>query len=279
MISNTYNWESKLVDTNGCGVVLFNFDKSSSVKDKRDTTMTDIMEVRKDKVGDAFTKLVLSASEIIEPCYSYSVAEDRLSVMLTSFPTWLDDKDGKNGGDIDDDAVELKNQSHDSNTKANTCLSSVVVSYSALTFGAENQSKLFLKRSNYSGLSIEDPLPTANSMLQNTVRAAHAVQQEKSGTRDGLSFKEPVKKQVNVDMSCVGIVTEPTLLSQKFQQIDDHHNTQLPCLSGSEKTPANHIVLKLFGKTMTIPSSTQRPDSSEDSKHFIGEKEKKKEEK
>ncbi|KAG4933670.1 hypothetical protein JHK87_047672 [Glycine soja] len=196
MISNTYNWESKLVDTNGCGVVLFNFDKSSSVKDKRDTTMTDIMEVRKDKVGDAFTKLVLSASEIIEPCYSYSVAEDRLSVMLTSFPTWLDDKDGKNGGDIDDDAVELKNQSHDSNTKVNTCLSSVVVSCSTLTFGVENQPKLFLKNSSYSGPSMEDPLPTSNSMLQNTASVVHAIQKEKSTTRDGLSLKEPVKKQV-----------------------------------------------------------------------------------
>ncbi|XP_028197190.1 nuclear receptor corepressor 1-like [Glycine soja] len=280
IVSSTYNGESKLVDTDGYGVVLYNSNKSSSVKDKRAKTMPDIMEVGKDKGGDAVTELVSSASEIIEPCHSHSVAEDRLvSVMLTSFPTRLDDKDGKHGADMDDDVVELKSQSHDSNTKANTCLSSVVVSYSALTFGAENQSKLFLKRSNYSGLSIEDPLPTANSMLQNTVRAAHAVQQEKSGTRDGLSFKEPVKKQVNVDMSCVGIVTEPTLLSQKFPQIDDHHNTQLPCLSGSEKTPANHIVLKLFGKTMTIPSSTQRPDSSEDSKHFIGEKEKKKEEK
>ncbi|KAG4930871.1 hypothetical protein JHK84_047855 [Glycine max] len=169
IISNKYNDESKLVDTDGCGVVLYNYDKSSSVKDKKATTMSNIMEVRKDNVGDAVTELVSSASKIIEPYPSHFVVEDRLSVMLMSFPTWLDDKDGKHGGDIDDDVVELKNQSHDSNTKANTCLSSVLVSFSTLTFGVENQLKLFLKKSNYLGPSMEDPIPTANSMLQNTI--------------------------------------------------------------------------------------------------------------
>ena len=77
-------------------------------------------------------------------------------------------------------------------------------------------------------------------------------------------------------MSYLGTVTEPNLLSQKIQKTDDHHRTQLLCSSSSEKTPANRIVLKLFGKTITIPSSTQRRDSSEDAKNFIGGKEKKK---
>ena len=69
---------------------------------------------------------MLSASEIIEPCHSHSIAENKLSVMLMSFPIRLNDKDGKHRGDIDDDVVELKSQSHDSNTNANTCLSFVV---------------------------------------------------------------------------------------------------------------------------------------------------------
>ena len=55
MISNKYNGESTMVDTDGCGVVSYHSDKLSSVKDKRATMMSDIMEVRKDKVGDAVT--------------------------------------------------------------------------------------------------------------------------------------------------------------------------------------------------------------------------------
>ncbi|TKY46293.1 Nuclear receptor corepressor 1 [Spatholobus suberectus] len=298
MVSNAcaINGESKL-GTDGCGVVLYSSDKSSSVRNQRAIIMSDIMEVGKDKVGDVVTELV-SASKIIEPCHSQSVAEDRLvSEELGELPKSLNDRDDKHEADIDV-VVELKNQSHDSNTTANTSLSSGGISCSRSTFGAENQPQLFLKKSNYSGSSMEDPFTTANKMLQNT--ACAAVQQEKTATQDGLScdfrgnrhmsalnsisigghqlhnpgnsldhveatriqcypLKEPIKKQESTYTSCSSSATELPILSQKIEQTDDHYKTQLLCSSGSEKTPRN-VVFKLFGKILTIPSSAQKPD-------------------
>ena len=64
-------------------------------------------------------------------------------------------------------------------------------------------------------------------------------------------------------MSCLGTVIEPTLLSQKIQQTNGHQKTQLLCSSVSEKTLANHIILKLFWNTITIHWATQTQDLSD----------------
>ncbi|KAG4930913.1 hypothetical protein JHK84_047896 [Glycine max] len=61
-------------------------------------------------------------------------------------------------------------------------------------------------------------------------------------------------------MSCLGTVIEPTLLSQKIQQTNGHQKTQLLCSSGSEKTLANHIILKLLNhsKSAACPLNYDR---------------------
>ncbi|XP_004489931.1 uncharacterized protein [Cicer arietinum] len=197
-----------------------------------------------------------------------------------------------------DVVIELKDNVHDSSTPVNTSLSSVEVSCSRLGVDVENEPQLPLEKPHFSGSSV-GPLTNANSILQYTDGAA--VQYKKTASQDLLSCDiqgnrdtsghnsssnlgyqlcnpgnllddvEPArilqcydlqvspKKEVNVNMSCSSSATQLTLLSQKIEHDDQYKSLQ--CFSDSEKTPRDGDV-KLFGKILTIPSSTQKPVSS-----------------
>jgi nuclear receptor co-repressor 1 len=70
----------------------------------------------------------------------------------------------------------------------------------------------------------------------------------------------PIKKEVDGDVIRCSSATDLPLLPQKVKQTDDHFKT-LWHSSDSEKTSGNgDVKLKLFGKILTNPSSTQKPN-------------------
>ncbi|KAI5443804.1 uncharacterized protein LOC127126546 isoform X2 [Lathyrus oleraceus] len=274
MISNVcvVGGESNL-DIDGNVGVLYDSDRSGSVRAQDEPS----------EGGVAVIELV-SGMEIIEPCYPISVGDDRLVSDVSS---------GQQGNELEgsticlvdrdeadtDVVVQLKDNLHDTSTLVNTSLSSLEVSCSRLTVDAGNEPQLRLEKSPFSGTS-EGPLTNANSTLQYT--AAAAVQHKKTTSQDtpsssnlgyqlcnpgnSLDRVEAVhecynlqvhsKKEMNVNMSCSGSATELPLLSQKIEQHEHYKSVQ--CLSDSEEAPRNDV--KIFGKILTIPSSTQKPN-------------------
>ncbi|XP_057424116.1 uncharacterized protein LOC130717772 isoform X2 [Lotus japonicus] len=218
---------------------------------------------------------------------------NKLKTQRVLSPHCFDDRDDKH--EANTGVVELKSSVQDSSTSLNVSLSSVGSSYSGLCFDSENK-HVFVGKPPISALSLKEFHPTANSLLQN---AAADVQSEKAasqvqlsstsdiqGIRDmhchnpisngdhqlplpgnhlmasilqGYPLQVPIKKEVNVNMNCSGSATELPLLSQKIEQADDHFKTTLRRPSDSEKASRNGDV-KLFGKILTNPSSTQKPN-------------------
>ncbi|XP_061374508.1 uncharacterized protein LOC133316746 isoform X2 [Gastrolobium bilobum] len=279
--------ESKL-GSDDSGVVLYSSDKSGFVGDQGAIIMSDNLQAGKDKpneVGGAVTEL-LSASELIEPCHSNPVAEvftGGSGNKLEGSTPCVDGRDDKHEADTDV-GVELKNSVHDSR----------------LSFGAKNQLQLshksyFLGSSvddphatansmlqNTAGASVQCVKKTILDRVSSTC--------DFPGSRDKNShnsisdggyqllkhgnlldhveaarilqcypFQVPVKKEVNGDMSCSNSATVFPILSQKIEQADGNYKTQLRCSSDSEKTSRNGDV-KLFGKILSNPSSTQKPN-------------------
>ncbi|KAL1343612.1 hypothetical protein AAHE18_09G239800 [Arachis hypogaea] len=194
--------------------------------------------------------------------------------------------------------IELKSSVQDScTTTVNASVSSVGNSCSGLSFDTESKHMSLGKP--VSALYVEDLHATANSLSQNASVSA-VVQCEKTATQDQLScttetpggrnlqchnpisngdhqlpvpgnrvdradsilhgypLQMAIKKEVNGDIKCSSSANELPLLSRKDEQ-DDHFKARLSYSSDSEKTSRNGDV-KLFGKILTNPSSTQKPN-------------------
>ncbi|CAL0300633.1 unnamed protein product [Lupinus luteus] len=208
----------------------------------------------------------------------------------------LDDRDDK--CEADTGAVaKLKGSVHGSSTTVHATLSSVGNSCSLLSFDTENK-HVSVGRPHMSAFSLEDHYATANSLLQNTAAAnvkckKTAVQDRLSSTSDfqgsgnmhchssisngdhqlpipgnhveaisilrGYPLQVPIKKEVSGDMNCSSSATELPLLSKNDDQLGDQFKTRLQHLPGSEE-PSRNGDVKLFGKILTNPSSTQIPN-------------------
>ncbi|GAU51326.1 hypothetical protein TSUD_287600 [Trifolium subterraneum] len=292
MVSNAcvIGGESKPCTDGNVGV-LNGSDRSGSVREQRAIVMSDSIEIGKDEPsegGGAVTELV-SGTGTMEPCYSNSVAEDRL-VSDVSSAQQGNELEGSTICLVDRDeadtdvVIELKGNVHDSSTLVNTSLSSVDVSCPRLSVEAENEPQLCLEKPQFSGSS-EGPLTDATSTLKYTDAAA--VQYKKASSQDlpscdfqgnqdmighnsssnlghqlcnpGSSLdhveaarvlqcynlQAPSEKEVNVNMSCSSSATELPLLSQKIDL---------------EEPPRNDV--KIFGKILTNPTSTPKPNLS-----------------
>ncbi|MED6199695.1 hypothetical protein PIB30_078364 [Stylosanthes scabra] len=194
--------------------------------------------------------------------------------------------------------VESKSSVQDScTTTVNASLSSVGNSCSGLSFDTESKHMSLGKP--LSAIYVEDLHATANSLSQNTSLSV-PVQCDKTATQDQLSctteysdgrnlhchnpisngdhqlpvpgncvdrvdsvlhgypLQMHIKKEVNGDIKCSSSANELPLLSRKNEQ-DDHFKSRLSYSSDSEKTSRNGDV-KLFGKILTNPSSTHKPN-------------------
>ncbi|KAE9617497.1 putative transcription factor MYB/SANT family [Lupinus albus] len=286
MVSGAFIIKGKTKLTNdGNGIVLYSSDASGSVMGQKAINMSDSTEVGKDKKEvEGVVSELASATEV-----SSIGHENELEGRRVSSPQCLVEGDDK----------------HEADTDALAC--------SRLSFDVESQPQLSMEKPHISGLSVESPHAATNSLLQNATTAARcekiASQDQLSSTCDfqgsednychtsisnvdhqlhnpgGLvdhveaastcqcyPLQVPVNKEVNVDTSCSGSSKKLPLLTQKIEQADDHCKTKLQCLSVSEKTSRNGDV-KLFGKILTIPSSTQKPNlttkgSEENDTHY-----------
>jgi nuclear receptor co-repressor 1 len=214
---------------------------------------------------------------------------------IESAPQCVDDRDDKHEADAGI-VVELKNGVLESSTAANVSFSPVVNSYSGLSFGSENKHVSFGKP-HTSALSTNDPRSTVNSLFlkASASQCEKTVNQDRlsstcdvQGGRDmrchssgsngehqlplpgshvetvsvlqGYPMQVPIKKEVDGDVIRCSSATDLPLLPQKVKQTDDHFKT-LWHSSDSEKTSGNgDVKLKLFGKILTNPSSTQKPN-------------------
>ncbi|KAE9611414.1 hypothetical protein Lal_00011557 [Lupinus albus] len=286
-----------IVSSGGSDVVLSSSDKSGSVSGKEVMNMSDSTEAGKDKadkIGGATTELI-SALEIIEPCKSNSVAEHRQVSDVFSgglgnepgrqtSPQCFDDRDNKH--EVDTGVVAKLKRVRGSSTPVNASLSSVGNSCSVLSLDTENK-HISLGRPCISAFSFENHHATANSSLQNTAATnvkceETAVQDRRSSTChiaisngdhqfpipgnhfeagsiiQGYPLQVPIKNDMSGDMNCSSSASELPLLPQKIEHTDDQFKTRLH-LSDSEKISRKGNV-KLFGKILTNPSSTQNPN-------------------
>ncbi|XP_058749755.1 uncharacterized protein LOC131622734 isoform X1 [Vicia villosa] len=207
-------------------------------------------------------------------------------------PPCSDDRDDKHEADAGV-AVESKSCVLESSTTANLSFSHVANSCSGLSFGSENKHVSFGKP-HASALSTNNSWATTNSLLLNAAAAPceKAISQDRlssncdvqrgrdmgchsSGSNgdhqfplpcnhletvsilQGYPLQVPVKKEVDGDVNCSSSVTEFPF-PQKVKQTDDHFKT-LWHSSDSENTSRNGNV-KLFGKIITNPSSSQKPN-------------------
>ncbi|CAL0303066.1 unnamed protein product [Lupinus luteus] len=299
MVSDAFIIEGKTKLANdGNAIILHSSDASGSVLGQKAIIISDSTEVGKDKKEvEGATSELASATEIIEPYHCNSVAEvfssmgneNELEGRRMLSPQFLVERDDK----------------HEADTGALAC--------SRLSFDVESQPQLSMEKPHISGLSVESPHAATNSLLQNATTPSpyekiasqdqlsstcyfqgsgdnychnsisnvdhqlhnpgglleHA---EAATTSQCYSLQVPVNKEVNVDTSCSGSSKKLPLLTQKIEQADDHCKTELQCLLDSEKISRNGDV-KLFGKILTIPSSTQKPNlttkgSEENDTHY-----------
>lgn len=212
-----------------------------------------------------------------------------------SLPQCLDDRDNKHEAGSDG-VVELKSSVQDSSTVVNALLSSVDNSCTGLDLEAENV--LQASGPSASALRLENSQSTADSLQDTTdVQGEKTDSQDQlpstcdfQGSRDVhfhnntnsdgqqchiprhlldcveassilQGFPLPIKKEVNGDLSCSSSATELPFLSQKTEQSSDHYKTQSLHSLDSEVTSRNGDV-KLFGKILTNPSSTQKSSQS-----------------
>ena len=286
------NVESKL-GSDVSGVGLCTTDKSGSVNRvglggtvRESISASEIIKPR--ECGSVALDRMVSEGSSGGLCLGNEVERQRVSA-----PQCVIDKDVKHVADAGV-VVELKSCVLESSTAANVSSSPVVNSSSGLSFGSENKHASFGKP-HTSALSMSDLQATANSLL----RKAAAAQCEKTVSQDrlsstcdiqggrdmrchssgsngdhqlplsgihvetvsvlqGYSMQVPIKKEVDGDVNCSRSAAEFPLLPQKVKQTDGHFKP-LWHSSDSEKTSRNGDV-KLFGKILTNPSSTQNPN-------------------
>jgi len=286
------NVESKL-GSDVSGVGLCTTDKSGSVNRVglggtviESISASEIIKPR--ECGSVALDRMVSEGSSGGLCLGNEVERQRVSA-----PQCVIDKDVKHVADAGV-VVELKSCVLESSTAANVSSSPVVNSSSGLSFGSENKHASFGKP-HTSALSMSDLQATANSLL----RKAAAAQCEKTVSQDrlsstcdiqggrdmrchssgsngdhqlplsgihvetvsvlqGYSMQVPIKKEVDGDVNCSRSAAEFPLLPQKVKQTDGHFKP-LWHSSDSEKTSRNGDV-KLFGKILTNPSSTQNPN-------------------
>lgn len=218
--------ESKLGMDGNAGV-LCSFDGPGTVQHQSAIVISDSTEIGKDKPsegGGAVTELV-SDMGTIEPCCSNSAAEGRLV------------SDGSSG--LQGDELEASTVCRVDRDEAGT---------DAVIELEDN-----VQDSRTSMNTSLSPLEASCSRLSADAENDPQLCLEKpqfSGLSEG-----PVTR-LNVNMSCSSSATELLLLSQKVEQHDHHKSLQ--CLPNSEDTPN----VKIFGKVLTIPSSTQKPNST-----------------
>ncbi|XP_004496320.1 uncharacterized protein [Cicer arietinum] len=278
--------------SDGSGVVLGKSDMTGSVNGQSAILTSDSIEVAKGeayKLGDAIRESI-STPGIIEPWECGSVAVDRPFSDVSS-------------GDLGNEVERQK-------VIAPQCVDDIDNKHEAdegLSFGTENK-PVSLGKPHIPALSTKDSRATANSLLQK----AAAAQCEKTVSQDRLSstcdiqegrdmrchssgsngdhqlplpgnhvgtvgilqgypLRGAIKEEVDGVMNCSNSATELPLLPQKAKQTDDHFKTTWHS-SDSDKTPRNGDV-KLFGKILTNPSSTQKPSliskgSEENGTHY-----------
>nr|QSD99700.1 MYB family transcription factor [Melilotus albus] len=280
--------ESKL-GSDVSGVGLGKTDKSGSVNEvglgdavRESISASGIIKPR--ECGSVAVDRPISQGSSGGLCLGNEVERQRVSA-----PQCVVDRDDKHVEDAGA-VVELKSCVLQSCPAANVSFSPVVNSCSGLSFGSENKHVSFGKP-HTSALSMNDHRATANSLLLK----AGATQCEKTVSQDRLSstcdiqggrdmrchssgsngdhqlplsgshvetvsvlqgypMQVPIKKEVDGDVNCSS--SEFPLLPQKVNQTDDQFKT-LCHSSDSEKTSRSGDV-KLFGKILTNPSSTQK---------------------
>jgi len=286
------NVESKL-GSDVSGVGLCTTDKSASVNGvglggtvRESISASEIIKPR--ECGSVSLHRTVSKGSSGGLCLGNEVEWQKVSA-----PQCVVDKDVKRVADAGV-VVELKSCVLESSTGANVSFSPVVNSCSGLSFGSENKHVSFGKP-HTSALSMSDLQATANSLLLKaaTAQCEKTVSQDRlsstcdiQGGRDmrchssgsngdhqlplsgshvetvsvlqGYSMQVPIKKEVDGDVNCSSSAAEFPLLPQKVKQTDGHFKP-LWHSSDSEKTSRNGDV-KLFGKILTNPSSTQNPN-------------------
>ncbi|XP_058758950.1 uncharacterized protein LOC131632183 isoform X2 [Vicia villosa] len=220
MISNAcvIGGESNL-DTDGNVGVLYDSERSGSVRAQDEPR----------EGGIAGTKLV-SGMEIIESCYPISVGDGRLVSDVSS---------GQQGNELEGSRIRLVDkdeadtgvevQLNDTSTLVNTSLSSAEVSYSRSTVDAGNEPQPRLENPPFSGPS-EGPLTNANLGYQLCNPGNLLDHVEAARVHQCCNMQVHSEKELNVNMSCSS--------------------------SATEEAPKNDV--KIFGKILTIPSSTQK---------------------
>ncbi|AES62202.2 putative transcription factor MYB/SANT family [Medicago truncatula] len=288
------NVESKL-GSDVSGVGLCTTDKSGSVNGvglggtvRESISASEIIKPR--ECGSVALDRTVSEGSSGGLCLGSEVERQRVSA-----PHCVVDKDVEHVADAGV-VVELKNCVLESSTAANVSFSPVVNSCSGLSFGSENKHVSFGKpHTSALSMSMSDLQATANSLLLKAAAAQceKTVSQDRlsstcdiQGGRDmrchssgsngdhqlplsgshvetvsvlqGYSMQVPIKKEVDGDVNCSSSAAEFPLLPQKVKQTDGHFKPSFHS-SNSEKTSRNGDV-KLFGKILTNPSSTQNPN-------------------
>lgn len=228
IFSNEYvtGSESKL-GTDCNAAALYSFDGPGTVQHQSAIVISDSTKIVKDKPsegGGAVTELV-SDMGTIEPCCSNSAAEGRLV---------SDGSSGLQGNELEASTV--------CRVDTDEVVTDVVI-----------ELKDNVHNSRTSGNTSLSPVEASCSRLSADAENEPQLCLEKpqfSGLSEG-----PVTK-LNMNMICSSSATELPLLPQKVEQQGPHKSLQ--CLPNSEDTPN----VKIFGKVLTIPSSTQKPNSS-----------------
>ncbi|CAI8593951.1 unnamed protein product [Vicia faba] len=156
--------------------------------------------------------------------------------------------------DKDEADTDVGVQLNDTSTLVNTSLSSTEVSCSRLTVDAGNEPQPRLEKPPFSGSS-EGPLTNANLGYQLCNPGNSLDHVEAARVHQCCNLQVHSKKEMNVNMSCSSSATELPLLSQK-----NEHYQSVQGLSDSEEAPRNDV--KIFGKILTIPSATLKPNLS-----------------
>lgn len=289
MVSDACEMKGKSkLGSSGGGDVSYGSDKSGSTSGQTVMNMSGSIEVGKD---DKDNKPEVTDSDMLQStCGEVKLVSEISSGdngmelgQKPSLPQCLDDKDNKHEA-VADCGVELKSSVQGSSTMVNVLPSSEGDSCTGLDLEAEIQRQISLQNSCVSALPLENSQSTANLLLQDAL----AVPGQKTASQYHLP--STFDFQGSNDMCCHNSVSNdskqvhfPKLLldhvestsilqgfplpiknevngGMTFSSFTDYHKTQSRH-SDSEVTSRNGDV-KLFGKILSNPSSSQKSNVS-----------------
>lgn len=208
-----------------------------------------------------------------------------------SLPPCLDDRGNKHEAVAD--VGESKSSVQDSSSMANA--SPLPAGTSCTGLNLEDKQQSSLGEPSISALPLGDFQSNATSLLQDTIviqgekkviqdqlpsarnfQGSRDMHCQNSTSKDGQhvhipshlldrveansilqGFSLPIKQEVKGDISCSSSASEFPLMSRKIEQPCDDYKPELRTSADSEVTSRNGDV-KLFGKILTNPSSTQK---------------------